>query len=172
MEKKTIRKEILESFGAIGMGSAFWKDDYTELLKRLVWSVVDGAVSRHGLRVTEISLVPLGGIKYRPGESVKGMSARLVISDGSMVPLYIRTVNRGGYKKVASVGYLWDVQLNHVCTERGVSKSYTFLSDCYGVDAKEAARTAMAYYDGKDSVRTAMVRDSLLMGDVRVRVGG
>lgn len=153
------------------MESAFWKHDDTELLKRLVWAVVDGVASRHGLMVTWISLVPLEGIKYYPFVSVKGISARVIMSDGSMVPLYIRTTNRGGYKRVVSVGYLWDVTLNHVSTERGVVKAYSFVGDCYGIDEKEAARTAMAYYDGKDAVKTAMVHDSLMMVDVRVRVG-
>jgi len=171
-EASKVRKEILAAFDTVSMKDAFWKHDYTELLKRLVWAVVDGVMGRHGLKVTEIRLVGTGDVHYQPGVSVKGISALLFMSDCSSVSLYIRTANRGGYKKVVSVGYLWDVQLNHASTGRGVCTAYSFVGDCYGKDAKEAALTAMAYYDGAAPVKTAVVSDFLAMKSLTVRVSG
>lgn len=157
---KKIRKEILAAFNdkEYGLAEITWKNDHADLLKRAVGALAEKVLVKHGLKLTGVRLGSMKNIRHYRDINADGILATVTTSDDSMLKIFIRTTTTCGYTKVASVGYLWDVQLLH-------DRTYAAAYNAYGADPKEAAQSARVTYCGPAEIKSARVYDAVHDGD-------
>lgn len=157
---KKLRKEILDAFNDndFGLAEITWKNDYADLLKRAVGALAEKVLVKHGLTLSGVELRDMKGVNYYPSIEANGILAKVVTSDDSLFKVFIRTAKCGQFTKVVSVGYLWDVQLLH-------DRTYAAAYNSYGVDPKDAAKSARVNYCGPAVIKSARVYDVMHGGD-------